>query len=483
MAKTISKLLKNNIVWYVSTRYVTYVLTFIVNMYVALFLGPEIYGVWSFFLLVFWYFNIADFGVPQSVQVLLVQNKNEKIRSADIEKTGLFLMFIISILCIVVAIIYFKFGNIEITQVHNLEWLYLAICICAFINFYNSLYEKIYRCKNRLFEIAYKQSSVVFFMAIAVLTSKNNLLEALVISYLIWCVTSLALFFLRGGSNFSGSFSKAIAYAILNKGIFLFFSFSGFMLIMMSTKSMINTYYSLEEFGLFSFAYYIGHAIYNCLLAFSTVTITKLIDRYHSPDTNVVLSTIDIVRENYVSLFHGVIYLAMFFFPFVLAIVPQYSESLICMNLCALMMLCYVNSFGYSTYLVAINKERKLSFVAISSFIINIILGLFLVKLLYVPYELVIICTMCAYFYYTVMCTFWGRKELHLPISFRAVIIDSFPIRLLIPFVIAIIVSFSMSQWLVAIPFIIFVLLNTKSIKSIVNTIRILLNNSKVVDI
>ena len=483
MTKTILKLLKNNIVWYVSTRYVTYVLTFIVNMYVALFLGPEIYGVWSFFLLVFWYFNITDFGVPQSVQVLLVQNKNEKRRSADIEKTGLFLMFIISILCMVVAIIYFVFGSIEITQVHNFDWMFYAICICAFINFYNSLYEKIYRCKNRLFEIAYKQSSVVIFMAIAVLTSQKELLGALVISYLIWCITSLALFLFRGGSNFSGSFSKAIAYAILNKGIFLFFSFSGFMLIMMSTKTMISTYYSLEEFGLFSFAYYIGHAIYNCLLAFSTVTITKLIDRYHSPDNNVVLSTIAIVRDNYVSLFHGVIYFAMVFFPFVLTIVPQYSESLVCMNLCALMMLCYVNSFGYSTYLVAINKERKLSFIAISSFVLNIILGLFLVKVLYVPYELAIICTMCAYFYYTIMCTFWGRKELHLPVSFWTVIIDSFPVRLLIPFIVAVIVSFSKSQILVAIPFILFVLLNIKTIKSMVNTIRILLNNSKVVDI
>lgn len=483
MIRTISKLLRNNIVWYVSTRYVTYVLTFIVNMYVALFLGPEIYGVWSFFLLVFWYFNIADFGIPQSVQVLLVQNKSEKSRSADIEKTGLSLMFIISILCIVVAIIYFLFGNIEVTQVQNFEWMFYTICICAFINFFNSLYEKIYRCKNRLFEIAYKQSSVVLFMAIAVLTSQKELLGALVVSYLIWCITSLAFFLFRGGSNFSGTFSKTIAYTILNKGIFLFFSSSGFILIMMSTKTMINAYYSLEEFGLFSFAYYIGHAVYNCLLAFSTVTITKLIDRYHSPDNNVVLSTIAVVRDNYVSLFHGVIYFAMIFFPFVLSVVPQYSESLVCMNLCALMMLCYVNSFGYSTYLVAINKERILSFIAISSFILNILLGLFLVKVLYVPYELAIICTMCAYFYYTIMCTFWGRKELHLPISFGTVIIDSFPIRLLIPFIVAIIVSFSKSQLLVAIPFILFVLLNIKTIKSIVNTIRILLNNSKVVDI
>lgn len=478
----LKKLLSNNILLYMLTRYITYILTFIVNMYISIKMGPELFGAWSFLLLVFGYFNIIDIGIPQAVQVLLVQKKSDFNDCADIEKSGLILVLIIALSCFFVAL-YYAFGGIKKAHELQLDYLFYGICICSFMNYFNNLFEKVYRCKNRLFEIAYKQTSLVLLMAILVLVFNNNILEALVWSYVLWCFSSLLVFLFRGGLVFSGKFSKTFTHQIIKKGINLFLFYSGFVLIMISTKTLVNEYYSLHEFGLFSFAYYLGHAVYLCMLAFATVVITKLIDNYHSTDKKVVLNTISIVRENYVSLFHGAVYAAMILFPVVLSFMPKYSDSLVCMNLCSLMMLCYVNSFGYSTFLMAVNKEKVLAFIAIVSLALNIVLGFMIVVLLHVSYSMVVLSTMISYFVYAYMCTFYGRKALGLNISFISVLIDCFPVSLLIPFMVAIVITFLNVNELLFLPLVLYVVMNIKSIRSSYRTFIKLLNDPKLVNI
>ena len=475
------KLFKNKIVLYMSTRYITYILTFIVNMLLASKLGPANYGIWSFLMLVFWYFNIFDFGVPSAIQIMLVQNKTNVIRMSDIEKTGNVLISLLALVCFIVAI-YYCVGGIKKAHDLNLGWMFYVICVCGLFNYFCILYDKIYRVKNRLFELAFKQTSVVFFLAVAVFCLNNRLLEGLVISYLAWCLSSFFVFYFRGGLDFSGRYDKVISKEVLKKGFFLFVFHSGFSFIIIITKTIVSAYYSLEEFGLFSFAYYLGHVVYSCLLAFSTIVITKLLDRFHSPDKNIVISTIYIVRENYVKLFHGIIYLSMVSFPIILYFMPKYSSTLPCMLLCSLMMLCYTNSFGYSTYLMAVNKEKKLAFISVSSLMINLVLGLLIVHI-HAKYDYIVFGTMIAYLNFAVMCTYYGRKELNLPTSLYDVFTDCFPLSLLIPFSVAFLIALINIQWVLIIPFFIFVIINVKSIKSIFFTTKKLLNNPKLIDI
>lgn len=480
---SIKKLLTNKIVLYMSTRYATYILAFFVNLYVATKMGPGTYGVWSFLILVFHYLNIIDLGIPHSVQVYLVQNKDNKSVSSDYEKTGLIMMLIIALSSVVVAL-YYSFGGIAKAQEFKLGWLFYGICLCGFINYINNLYDRVYRSKNRLFELAFKQTSVVFFMALAVMSfSGSSLLMGMVLSYIAWCVSSLLVFVLRGGADFSGSFSKQYASNILKKGFFLFFFHAGFSFIIMSTRTIIGTHYSIEDFGLFSFAYFLGHSVYNCVLAFSTVTITKLLHRFHSSDRAVVLSTVSVVRINYVTLFHGVLYLAIMAFPLILHFMPKYESSLLSMMLCALMMLLYTNSYGYASYLIATNREKKLAFLAISSLFLNITIALFLAKVVHVPFEFVVFATMFSYLYYAYMCTYYGRKSLELSTSFGAVLLDSFPFGLIVPFILAIVIAITGSKNVIFIPFLVFLALNKKSIVSIFRTIKKLLLNPNIVDI
>ena len=162
---------------------------------------------------------------------------------------------------------------------------------------------------------------------------------------------------------------------------------------------------------------------------------------------------------------------------------PKYSTALVSLNLCALMMLLYTNSFGYSTYLVASNKEKVLAFIAVLSIFINLLLCACLIKVFHVTFDYVVFSTMLTYFVYAFLCTFWGRKGLNLSVNFFSVLLDCFPLRLFIPFVSAIVVALLNVRQLTIIPIVVFVLMNTSTIVSMFKMIKKMIINPNIIDI
>lgn len=476
-------LMSNKIMWYMLTRYLTYGISFIVTMYIASKMGPYYYGIWGFLLLMLNYFNLINWGVPQAVQVFLVQNKENELRCANYEKTGMYLITLISIGCIAIAI-YYRFGGFEIANKYNLGFLFYLICLCGILNYFNLFYSKIYRVRNRIFEISFQQTSVVVCMVIVLLFySGEELLCALVICYFVAYFLSLCLYLFNGGSRFDGYFVREYAKEISQKGIFLFMYNSGFYLIMVSTKTLVSSSYSVEEFGYFSFAYLLGHAVFQLLESFSFLLTTKLLDRYRSDNVKIVLSTIKLIRVNFVALFHGVMYLAMLFFPLFLCIVPKYKDTIQIVYLCCLTMLLYTNSFGYSTFLMAKNRERDLALISITTLFFNIMLCYLLIIYWKVGYEYAILATMVAYFYYAILCVYFGRKELTVSLNVFVILSDCFPLTLFVPFVSAICIAFLNISSLMFVPIILFIVLNKSVIYGVFSSFKKVLFNPNILDV
>ena len=428
---TFKAIITNKVLLYMLTRYITYAISFLVTMYIASDMGPYYYGIWGFFILILNYFNLINWGIPQAVQVFFIRNKKDNDKCLDYEKTGVWLTAAISLSAVVLAVLY-HFGWLGIAYKYNLGVAFYAVCICGVLNYFNLLYSKISRARNRVFEISFQQSSVVLLMFVAMFFFKEEkLLYALIGCYLVAYFLSFCLYTFNGGVKFKGSFVKDYAKDISHKGIFLFLYNSGFYFIIVSTKTMVSSFYSVEEFGYFTFAYLLGHAVFQLLEAFSFLITTKILDKYQSEDKNVVLSTIKLIRVNYVALFHGVMYFAMIFFPVLLNFIPKYENTLQTIYLCCLTMLLYTNSFGYSTFLVARGREKELAFIAISTLIINISLCFVIIKVLNLHFEYAIIATMFAYIYYAVLCIYFGRKELGISRNLRDILGDCFPYTLL----------------------------------------------------
>lgn len=475
--------MSNKIVWYMFTRYLTYGISFIVTMYIASKLGPYYYGMWGFLLLMLNYFNLINWGIPQAVQIFLVQYKNNELKSIDYEKTGVYLILIMSLGCVAMAV-YYSLGGFQLANKYNLNYLFYIICLCGILNYFNLFYGKVYRARNRIFEISFQQTFLVICMAIVIFFFQGcDLLYALVVCYLVAYLASFCLYIFNGGARFDGHFIKRYAKDISQKGIFLFLYNSGFYLIIVSTKTLVSSSYTVEEFGYFSFAYLLGHAVYQLLEAFSFLLTTKMLDRYRSDNIEVVLSTIKLIRVNFVALFHGVMYLAMLFFPLLLYLVPKYKDTIQIVYLCCLTMLLYTNSFGYSTLLMARNKEKCLAIASISTLTFNVTLCYILINYLGVGFEYVILATMSAYLYYAIFCVYLGRKELKISLTLFRVLEDCFPISLLIPFVSSISVVFLNNSNLMLIPLLLFVILNIKTIKKIFNSFKKILFHPNLIDI
>ena len=473
----------NKVIWYMVTRYVTYAVQFIVSILVAAKLGPFQLGIWGFVLLLINYFHIFNFGIPNSTTVLMVKNKNDQDKAWQIETSSMVLMGIIGLVIILIAVYYALFG-IPLFDKYQIGNLFYLVCVIAIMQHFVSLFSLIARVRGSIVEVAFAQSVIPVLTLIAVICFRDRiLLLFLVLSYVIGNALAIFLFIKKKLVLFYGRPSQQACKDIVNKGKYLFVYNVCFYLIFLSTKTIVSKYYPVEEFGYFTFAYTLSNAVLLMMQAFTAIVFPKLIDKLGQPDFRKVDLLLQEVRVNYVTMSHGLMYLAIILFPVLIMFMPKYHDALPIINLMALTLLLYANSFGYSTLLIAQNRERKLAMISLISLLLNVGLAFLLIKI-GISYKYVIVATMSAYFVYSFLCVFIGQPIIREKVTFRSIITECFPFRLLVPYLLYALASFlTLPFYIYIISFLIFVFLNYKSLKSIISSIGRIFRNPNVVDV
>lgn len=465
------------------TRYATYAVQFIVSIFVAAKLGPFQLGIWGFILLLINYFGIFNFGIPNSTTVLMVQHKNEQQKAYSVEVSSMILMGIIGLLILLIGV-YYAIWGIPLFDKYNIGRLFYLVCVVAVMQHFVSLFSLIARVRGSVAEVAFAQSIIPFLTLFAVIFfSDRQLLIALVSSYLLGNLLAIVLFVKKKLVLFRGKPSFQSCKKVVGKGKYLFVYNVCFYLIFLSTKTLVSKYYAVEEFGFFTFAYTLSNAVLLMMQAFTAIVFPKLIDKLGQPDFRKVDLLLQEVRVNYVTMSHGLMYLAIILFPVLIMFMPKYHDALPIINLMALTLLLYANSFGYSTLLIAQNRERKLAMISLISLLLNVGLAFLLIKI-GISYKYVIVATMSAYFVYSFLCVFIGQPIIREKVTFRSIITECFPFRLLVPYLLYALASFlTLPFYIYIISFLIFVFLNYKSLKSIVSSIGRIFRNPNVVDV
>jgi len=479
----IKKIATNKVVFYMITRYVVYFITFLSSMIIAARMGPYYLGIWGFAMLLVRYFSIIDFGLGNSITVLLVQNKNNEKNKADYEISAMVILGIISLCVILLAACYYFFG-ISLFKKYELGAIFYYVCIIAILQYFNNYFFRVYRVKGKMFEFTFYQSfTSILVLAAVFFAREERLVYLLVWVHIIANYVSLLLFLRGKGIALNGKFSWKKTKEIVSKGMYLFVYNFCFYMIIISTKTIIGAYYAVEEFGYFTFAYTVAHAAILLLTAFAALITPKLLDMFNSSDNDRIESTIRLIRVNYVCLSHGMMYVAMFFFPLLLFFLPKYADTLRVINLSSLATILYANSFGYISFLMTRNKEKMIAINSLICFLTNVVLALFLVIALHITYEYVIIATLVSYFIFTYLIVYCGKKILSQKAKFRIILKDSFPVRILIPFMVAVVVTVINSSYVTFLPLVIFVSINTSEIKEIYRMFKRILYNPNVIDI
>ncbi|PKQ64410.1 hypothetical protein BZG02_06240 [Labilibaculum filiforme] len=473
----------NKVIVYLATRYLTYFIQFVISIFIAVKLGPYYFGLWGFLLLLLSYFQITNLGISNAINVLLVQYKNDDSKSRNLVSTAFVLIGCLCFVVLLFALYYYYYG-ISFFDKYEVGNLFYPICLIAMFVYVNMLLVTIYRVKNRLFEIAFYQSviPVLILVALFILEEKNLIIILLGI-YLFGHLLSFLLFLFRKVLPARGNVNFGDSKVIINKGFFLFIYNICFYLLIISVRTIISIFYSVEEFGFFTFSYTLANSLLLLLDAMTFVIFPKLIDKLNSDNADEVERNIKLIRSNYVCLSHCLIYVAIIFFPIFVELIPKYRDTLQALNLIALTIVLYTNAFGYNSYLMARNKEKIIATVSVVGLILNVFLALIMVKVLKAPYSYVIIATMFSYLFYTFFFVYFGKINLGRNASFDIVFNEAFPIRLLIPYIIAVLISIFQLKYIVFIPLLVFMMLNVQTIKEVIETIKRVIKKPNVINL
>lgn len=480
----ITSALKNKVILFIFSRYGTYLIHFINSLFIAVYLGPYYLGIWGFISLVTQYMNHLCFGISDAVTAIISVKKEKEFYVKKVIGTAITMLLALSVLAILLFTIN-EVGNLNLGSKYNFSTYAPAVVLIGILGYFNTLFNHVFRVYGKLFEIAFSQTVFPLLILIAVIFFRNSeLVWALVFANVAAFLLSLVMYLVKLPINIKPVFIYRIFKKIQIKGWHLFVYNTSFYFIIISTRSFVSGFYSVEEFGYFTFAFTLANVMLLLLQSFSYLIYPKILNRFaHSNDAHNTELLIKL-RNAYVTTSHLLIHLAILLFPVFLVFFPQYDKATEAFKLIALAIVLYTNSFGYSGLLIAKSFEKKLGRLAFSALLINIVGALGLIYFLKVPFTLVILATMLSYFVYVFMLGNLGRKMLHLNNSIVAIIKDIYPLRLLIPYVLSLLfILFSLPNIYFMVPLVLFVILNLKVLMNLKGLVKSILVNPNLINI
>ncbi|WP_291857683.1 oligosaccharide flippase family protein [Marinilabilia sp.] len=482
--QVLRKALKNKVLHYMFSRYATYFIQFINSLFIAVFLGPYYLGIWGFITLIIQYLNQINLGIAHSVNAIVSIHKNKEEYVKKIIGTS-FTMLIILSLFLVLFFAINKLLNWNLGTKYNFSTYAVPVVVIGILANFNTLFSSIFRIYGRIIEVALNQSSVPVFMLVAILLFKGkDLLWALVGANFLAFFLSFILYLIRTPVKIKFLFIPRLIKVIQIKGWHLFVYNSSFYLIIISTKTLVSNYFSVDEFGYFTFAFALSNTVLLLLQAISFLIYPKLLNRFAHSSNKTVSEILNSVRDTYISVSHGLIHFAIMMFPFFLFFFPKYQNTANTFHVIALAIVLHTNSFGYQGLLIAKRKEQRLGLLALFALILNIIIAYFLIEFVKVRYYQVIYSVLFSYIVFVFLVSYYGRKSINSSLRLNRIMKDAFPVRIFFPFILSLGVSFlEIENYWKVLPFMVFMGLNASRMPHLLSLVKKIINNPKFINV
>lgn len=484
LKSTITTALQNKVILYIFSRYGTYFIHFINSLFIAIYLGPYYLGIWGFITLVTSYLNHFNFGIVHSATAIISVYKRKEFYVEKTIGASVVMLIILSCMITVFFISNYLF-DINFGSKYNFNVYAPVVLLIGVLAHFNNLLSSIFRVYGKLFEIAFHQTIFpVLITAAIIFFKKEDLIWALVSANFLSFFLAFILYVFRSPVKLRLTFNINLFKRIQIKGWHLFVYNSSFFFIVISTRSLVSGYYSVEEFGYFTFAFSLSNVMLLLLQAFSYLIYPKLLNRFASANSLQNSEMLEKLRDAYVSTSHLLIHFAILFFPLLLILFPRYELASEAFKLIALSIVLYTNSFGYSGLLIAKGHEKKLGGAAFLALVVNVIAALILIELLNVPFTLVILSTLLSYFIYVFILGYMGRKILELNVSILSILKDIIPLRLFLPYFSSLcLVVFSVADTYFVIPLVLFLILNFRVLLRLKKIIKSIILNPNLINI
>ncbi|CAA0199245.1 hypothetical protein LVK10_10325 [Tenacibaculum maritimum] len=485
MFQKLIKLLKNKVFFYTSSRYATYGLQFLNSLLIAKYLGVYYLGVWGFVMLVLQYLLRMNFGISNATNAIASIHKSDFKYVSQVIGVGVTLLCILSFLISLFFLI-ISFLPIDIGSKYLFGNFVPYVVMIAILNHFNLFFSNVFRVFGKLGAIVFNQTAQPLLMFFVIMFYKEEeLLLMLIKISLVASLLSFLFYLLTSPVSFKPFVSWKLIKEVQVKGIYLFIYNACFYLIIITTRTFVGNYYSVNEFGYFTFAFTLASSVLLLFESMSFLIFPKLLNRFSKGENQKTIELLNFLRGSYITISHFSIHLIILFYPLLLLYFPVYNSTVKVFSTIALTAVIYINSFGYQELLIAKEKEKKISLVAFLALVLNIFLNYIFVIILKLNYEYIILATMITYCIYIFVICYLGRKLIHKENSFKYTFLDVFPLKWMLPFILSFVITIFYNEfnYLYLGPLILFLSLNAKGIMQTWKLIKSIFKNSKIVDV
>jgi O-antigen/teichoic acid export membrane protein len=198
----------------------------------------------------------------------------------------------------------------------------------------------------------------------------------------------LLLFIIKSPLNFKFKISKVIVRVVLRRGLFLLFYNLSAGLILISSKTLVGVFYSVDDMGQFSFANGIAQTAIMGFSVISFILFPKLIEKFNKTD-KISLQIFERTKSSYFYACYLTILMVIIILPYILSFFDDYADSYQAIVYLLLAQIILSTSFAHTIQLISNKKELKLGFIAFVSVLFNVLMGAVVIFLLDLDFEFI----------------------------------------------------------------------------------------------
>jgi len=356
----------NKAIFFTVSRYLCFGLLFVGGVLVAKIMGPWLFGIWGFLKLVQQYLSYTNMGVNYAVNTqLATRAESERDRDPIIIGSSIILWGATSFMLLTVGVVK-ELSQLRFFEKYHLsDYLFLLILI-TILTHLQQLLINIYRIYGALMKIALSEAiyalspfSVIFFFR------QEQLIQALLLATIGSGILSIAIFFWKPPFRISLIIKQKELSQLLKIGLPLLLYNASFYLILLSTRTIVSFFYTVEDMGYFSLAHNLANATFLGLNALSFVFYPVILSRVREDREEAKVS--EIVRR--ITELYGVaafliVFVAITVTPLIFYFLAEYRPVQPILNILFLSQ--GVLSFSFAFTSLAIARRRQLHIAALS---------------------------------------------------------------------------------------------------------------------
>lgn len=345
---------------YVIIRYITYVIQFANAILLARYLDGYYFGIYSFIMLIMQYMSYSNLGINESLNTEYASHKGDSRQLNAIWNNAWSLNILLSVAITVVCCILFTVTDNLFPAYQFDDYKYSLLAICITVNL-SRIYITYYRLCGQLYKLNIQQilPNLTIFILLGICRSGTT------VSYIVTALFAsniISLLIFRIGVPVAPKFTITwdIVSVLIRRGITLLLYNLSFYFLAMLASSLVSLYYTVEQFGCYSFANTIVNGVVMAGGAFLFIFYPKILNRLNAGNAEAD-ALIQRIREVYIVFMDMISLVSILFVIATTWVVPQYGVQMVGIYT-VLMLGRIINnaSAGYAAFLIAKGKEGYL---------------------------------------------------------------------------------------------------------------------------